>query len=349
MHSAPKKVTKRKINAVQEVVIESKMKKTDSIEKLKKAELISHIAEMVKKYDALEKKHKEKIDIIKSLEEKILRFNEKSNVKTTKETQTTQTETNLHLKCEECNFESENEQELDWHMRKHHGWPREHKAEEMDLDLDESQGVRYCVVCDYEAEDMYDLDGHTWSEHEDVEVVDHTRRKLERVKHDREHVEIVNKEQLLKVSCNFCSEQFETRKQLMEHKKNDHNEKVALCWNFLSGNCDYGDDYCWFIHNKGEKQKENFKCNICGHAFNTKNETQYHIKQEHVMSVPKCKNARKSCWYGPEKCWFQHDDIENTENEKSTNKEITSKLFDMMETFTQRIINIEKQMEMTSH
>ena len=51
---------------------------------------------------------------------------------------------------------------------------------------------------------------------------------------------------------------------------------------------------------------------------------------------------KKSCWYGHEKCWFQHDDIENTENEKSTNKEITSKLFDMMETFTQRIINIEK-------
>ena len=68
------------------------------------------------------------------------------------------------------------------------------------------------------------------------------------------------------------------------------------------------------------------------------------------MSVPKCKNAmEKSCWYGPEKCWFQHDDIENTENEISTNKEITSKLFDMMETFTQRIINIEKQMEMKSH
>ena len=106
MHSAPKKVTKRKINAVQEVVIESKMKKVDSIEKLKKAELISHIAEMVQKYDALEKKHKEKIDIIKSLEEKILRFNEIS-----KETQTTQTETNLHLKCDECNFESENEHE----------------------------------------------------------------------------------------------------------------------------------------------------------------------------------------------------------------------------------------------
>ena len=110
------------------------MKKVDSIEKLKKAELISYIAEMVRKYDALEKKHKEKIDIIKSLEEKILRFNENLNVKITKETQTTQTETSLHLKCEKCNFESENEQELGWHMGKHHGWPREHKAEEMDLD-----------------------------------------------------------------------------------------------------------------------------------------------------------------------------------------------------------------------
>ena len=32
---------------------------------------------------------------------------------------------------------------------------------------------------------------------------------------------------------------------------------------------------------------------------------------------------------------------------KNQDKEITSKLFDMMEIFTQRIVKIEKQMEMT--
>jgi hypothetical protein len=32
-----------------------------------------------------------------------------------------------------------------------------------------SQGVRYCNICNYEAEGMYDLIAHTWSEHDDAE------------------------------------------------------------------------------------------------------------------------------------------------------------------------------------
>ena len=35
------------------------------------------------------------------------------------------------------------------------------------------------MICDYEAENMNDLEGHLWAEHEDVEVVDHERRPLE--------------------------------------------------------------------------------------------------------------------------------------------------------------------------
>ena len=56
----------------------------------------------------------------------------------------------------------------------------------------ESQGVRYCVICDYEAEDMYDLEGHHWAEHEDVEVVDHNRRSLEGKDNKNESVKCAN-------------------------------------------------------------------------------------------------------------------------------------------------------------
>ena len=35
--------------------------------------------------------------------------------------------------------------------------------------LDLSFGPRYCNKCGYEAEDGYQLDGHLWSEHEDVD------------------------------------------------------------------------------------------------------------------------------------------------------------------------------------
>jgi hypothetical protein len=37
------------------------------------------------------------------------------------------------------------------------------------------------------------------------------------------------------VSCNFCDQKFETRRSLMFHKKSEHIDKVAPCWNFSSG------------------------------------------------------------------------------------------------------------------
>ena len=57
-------------------------------------------------------------------------------------------------------------------------WPINQKAEDMDISCD-SQGARYCVLCDYEAEDMYDLEAHTWSEHDEVEQVNHKGRSLD--------------------------------------------------------------------------------------------------------------------------------------------------------------------------
>ena len=104
----------------------------------------------------------------------------------------TQTEAGLNSKCDECNFEGKNEKELCWHMGKYHGWPGDEKTDDMDIDIScESQGVRCCVICDYEAEDMYDLEAHHWSEHEDVEVVDHDKQSLEVKDNKQESVECV--------------------------------------------------------------------------------------------------------------------------------------------------------------
>ena len=127
----------------------------------------------------------------------------------------------------------------------------------------------------------------------------------------------------------------------MEHKKRLHIEKVALCWNFSAGNCDFGNDSCWFRHSNN---LENFKCNICEQAFKTKKETHYHQKHEHALSVPQCKNeSLKICLYGAEKCWFQHNEHEDHKKYQNQNQDITEKLFNMMEKFTERIIIIEKK------
>ena len=50
----------------------------------------------------------------------------------------TQTDTEIDFKCNECNFEGRNEEELSWHMKRKHGW---------------SSDIHY-------DEEMYDLDAH---------------------------------------------------------------------------------------------------------------------------------------------------------------------------------------------
>ena len=132
---------------------------------------------------------------------------------------------------------------------------------------------------------MYALEAHTWSEHEEVSIVDHARRSLEERDNNKESVECVNIQQRLhqtdsQIGCNFCGEKFETQRMLMEHKKRVHIEKVALCWNFSAGKCDFSDDSCWFSHSKSLQVTESFKCNICQHVFKTKNKVHYHQTHE---------------------------------------------------------------------
>ena len=78
--------------------------------------------------------------------------------------------------------------------------------------LDLSFGPRYCNKCGYEAEDGYQLDGHLWSEHEDVDD-----------------------EKLL--ACPHCDQTFQILKELMVHKKIMHVEHVSICWHFLDDAC----------------------------------------------------------------------------------------------------------------
>jgi hypothetical protein len=111
---------------------------------------------------------------------------------------------------------------------------------------------------------------------------------------------------------------------MMIHSKKEHIEKVAICWNFAVGICEMGDDSCWFSH-KGQPNDP-----------------------EHV---PACRNsANKNCWYGPEKCWFRHEESEANHKQKNAineNETITVKIFDMMENFTKKIMEIENKMENT--
>ena len=136
----------------------------------------------------------------------------------------------MYLKCNECNFETPSDSVLDWHLSKIHGWSNDKISDFLDTSTD----PRNCKECDYEAEDKYDLDAHTWTEHE--EEKDETG------------------------GCNACEKTFSSLVNLMHHKKKKHSDKVSSCWKFSEGCCPFGEERCWFLHNSNSND---FKCSNC--------------------------------------------------------------------------------------
>ena len=182
-----------------------------------------------------------------------------------------------------------------------------------------------CHKCDYEAEDKYELDAHTYTEH------------------DAEQYLI----------CRFCEHCFNTKKELMIHRKKYHIERVNICRDFSKGVCPFIDNVCWYKHdqsvNEGGIDTAKIKCNKCDKEFGNKPEFMRHKKQEHRQSVPACVNETQgTCVFGEEKCWFRHNNKDgnnqtNNKDKVNENKEVMERIFNMMENMTNRIMKMEER------
>ena len=97
------------------------------------------------------------------------------------------------------------------------------------------------------------------------------------------------------IVCNFCDNGFETKRDLMNHKKIEHTEKVNVCWHFSAGTCSFGDKKCWFVHSteKNDLISTEYTCYFCEQVFTNQSELLKHRKKEHAQNVPHCKNFEK--------------------------------------------------------
>ena len=206
----------------------------------------------------------------------------------------------------------------------------EHLEDDQPME-DEVEESYKCKLCDFEADDVYELDAHWFS-----------TRCGDSLLH-----------------CHYCDRNYLTKGDLMKHRKRNHPEKVNSCLHFFGGGCDRGADTCWYSHKSTSASRAidlpEFKCNNCDKVFVNKFEYIHNRKVDHKESVPYCKKGMGgTCWFGPKNCWFQHEERkitnENEINEKemnqaimNTNQEVIEKIFDMMEKFTQRILIIEKK------
>ena len=110
---------------------------------------------------------------------------------------------------------------------------------------------------------------------------------------------------------------------------------------------------CWFVH--VETKSYGSSCNLCDEDFAILPDYRQHKKIYHKQRVKNCTNETNgSCIYGKNKCWFNHkekEEINGTEKyhdniEQNENKEVIQSIVKMMETLTERIVNIERQEKM---
>ena len=339
-------------------VLLKEVKRVDTSLKKKKVPTKSELEVQVKilkqANEALEEKNKKNIEIIQNFEGKILNLENQIDFLSCRDSvasKETQTEAGLNLKCSECNFEAESERELGWHMGRHHGWPSDEKSENMSISL-LSTDPRTCDKCEYEAESFYDLDAHTWDDSVECDLCENTfendcdarRHKNEAHCIDAPQQTENKHEQLLKFSCQFCNKKFVCLRELMIHKKRQHEENIDICWNYATGNCNFGSENCWFSH--ADRTLTKFGCISCEKIFVSQVELLHHRKKYHIELVQTCKHlVSGECKYGNEKCWFRHGDskdITEDENDKKVDIEVIEKLFGMMEKFTKQMVEMKE-------
>ena len=183
-----------------------------------------------------------------------------------------------------------------------------------------------CDECEFPAEDLCDLGEHIYLTHNYDNSGD-------------------------SYNCNYCEESFDSKNELMIHKKNDHEENVSICKYFLKDMCAFNDENCWYSHKKFDdsschKEMNKFICVICEETFDKKNEYMIHKKNLHGSNISICKNYKNqmTCHFG-ENCWFRHENNSKNILENQQNDKITEQILNMLEKFTERMLLLENEVK----
>ena len=178
----------------------------------------------------------------------------------------------------------------------------------------EDEVATICDKCDYPTNDICNVEAHSEEFHSlesDYEII----------------------------TCHYCKAKLKTKEDLMIHRKKVHREKVSICRHFIEGNCYFEIDECWFIHDTPVAM---LMCTFCDKEFHIKTDLMNHRKYEHEEKMKSCKKAsRGECPYNTN-CWYKHKEVEIVN--QNQNQEMFDKLFEIMEKFTHRIVNIENNL-----
>ena len=57
------------------------------------------------------------------------------------------------------------------------------------------------------------------------------------------------------INCFICGKTFNSKIEVMKHRKQSHGKVVEPCNKFVRGECPFQDDFCWYKHENESKGK----------------------------------------------------------------------------------------------
>ena len=129
------------------------------------------------------------------------------------------------------------------------------------------------------------------------------------------------------IKCRNCGDEFEDKRNFMNHRKSKHLNALAMCNNYAEGKCNYSSTACWWNHNQeGSSPAKDIKCFICSNIFGSKEELMMHRKLNHQSVVNNCfLFAKHRCNYQASKCWYKHE-LDTNDEYKKESEEVTEEM-----------------------
>ena len=91
--------------------------------------------------------------------------------------------------------------------------------------------------------------------------------------------------------CDLCENVFSSKKELCEHKKGEHKDKISLCKDYLFDKCLNEKEECEFLHAERSKNK----CTNCENEFDNASELNEHTKLHALQSTEIEKHKCNKC------------------------------------------------------
>lgn len=153
-----------------------------------------------------------------------------------KSTQTTLLDDELTFPCQSCIYNAASEMDLRVHMDYAH-----------DLDDEVLLSNFKCNVCKNVCKSKRNLMNHIKTIHGDT-LPNCKFFQTNSCKYNEKYCWFIHKKDVLQeLKCRYCEQTFHSKRDVMFHQKNNHEDKVPICKNHIQSKCKYKHK-CWFTH-----------------------------------------------------------------------------------------------------